>query len=65
MSPTTLESNSQSAISGVIGGLLAIGVIVAISVASVITIMVVIKRKQGRITLKFKKGCCIRLLYYG
>ena len=73
MSPTTSKYSSRSAIPGVVGGLLAVGVIMAVSVASVAILVVVVKRKQGRITLNFKKGCsilkyrsvCIRLLYYG
>lgn len=39
---------------GTVCGLLAIGAIAAISVASVIIVMVMVKRKQRRIT--FKKG---------
>ena len=75
MSPTTSnsESNPQSPIAGVVSGLLAIGVIIAVGVASVTVVVVVVKRKQGRRKLNFEKGCsmlkyrsvCIRLLYYG
>ena len=49
-------SNTQSAIVGVVGGLIAVGAITVISVASVvIVIMVVVKRKTERIM----KGCSI------
>ena len=49
-----LPAVSQSVVLGMVGGLLAAGAITAISVASVI-IMVVMIRKQTRIP--FKKGC--------
>ena len=48
MSP--VSSNTQSAIVGVVGGLLAVGAITVIGVASVvIVIMVVVKRSPKRI----------------
>jgi hypothetical protein len=54
------EPNSQSAIPGVVGGLLAIGVIMATGTALVIILVMVVKRKQGRITSIEKcKGCSI------
>jgi hypothetical protein len=60
MSPATLNSepNTQSAIPGVVGGLLAIGAIMATSIALVITLVMVVKRKQGKIT-SIEKGCSI------
>jgi hypothetical protein len=54
MSPAALES----AIPGVVGGLLAIGVITAASIALVIILVIVMKRKQGRITI-IEKGSSI------
>ena len=59
MSSITLKPSSQSAVPGVVGGLLAIGVIIAVSVASVTVVMVVVKRKQGRRKLNFEKGYSI------
>jgi hypothetical protein len=66
------SATSESTIPGVVGGLLAVGVITAASIALVIILVMVVKRKQGRIT-SIEKGCsiqkivvyaCIRLLYY-
>ena len=68
MSPTTSNSESsshnQSAIPGLVSGLLAVGVITAVSVISVIVVIVVVKRKQGRRKLNFEKGCSIACLKY-
>ena len=61
MSSITLKPNSQSAVPGVVGGLLAIGVIIAVSVASVTVVMVVVKRKQGRRKLNFEKGLILNI----
>jgi hypothetical protein len=52
------SATSESAIPGVVGGLLAVGAIMAASIALVIILVMVVKRKQGRITI-IEKGCSI------